>query len=448
MISRRNSRIKEQIALSADTRNLILTRAQQGYGFDIRLNIELSSLSLLEVWRWIEKSDNGQLGLLATVSAGRPARETHVSSFVVYDSEARLKALQSLSWTDLISPAKLEGICRELELGGQCTLSALIAILHFNLGLAAKALGYTAYKALQTLLQTISFADLENPKIKEYCIRLGETFPEPYLSFGLGFMGDSIDNCTLNLDKLRMSDRLAFACRFLDDSQLKNYLHGELEKGTVEGSLSTLMITGLSDQAIQIIDRYLRSSEDIQTTAILSVFLQEKLTDDRLEEWIEHYRQLLNSEKLWHVRCKFDISHRRMRKTSVEPYLGLYCYYCNTELTLPRMLSTRLLSKKGWSDLAQKALSNHCPECNKQLPRCAVCLVPFSSFNPYLEKARELREPGAPKPALPLGDWFCWCEKCRHGGHVSHINEWFSNNSKCPVASCECPCASLDSGSY
>lgn len=440
---RRNSRLREQLAISADVKSLLLSRAQAGYGFDIRLNTENSSGALNELWKWFERSDKGHTGILATVTGGRALRETRVNSLVVYESEARLNALQCLGWTDINKPAKLEGLCRELEVAELYTQSAFLAIMHFNLLIAARALSKTTYNALSTLFQTVSFDDLDNPKIKEYCHRLSMTFPESSLSFALGFMSGSIDVCMSQLDKLKMTDRLAFACRFMDDAHLKNYLHGELDKGIAEGNLTSLLITGLSDQAITVIGRYRSSSEDIQTTAILSVHLQERLSDERLDEWIESYRMLLNSEQLWHIRCKFDICHRRSRKTTVEPHIGLHCYYCSTELTLPRMLSTRLLSKKGWSELAQKSVSNHCPECNKQLPRCAVCLVPFSSFNPYLEKARELREPGAPKPALPLDDWFAWCEKCRHGGHINHINEWFSNNGKCPVASCECQCSSL-----
>ena len=40
-----------------------------------------------------------------------------------------------------------------------------------------------------------------------------------------------------------------------------------------------------------------------------------------------------------------------------------------------------------------------------------------------------------------------FCQTCRHGGHASHILEWFygEENGKphemCPVASCQCRCA-------
>jgi hypothetical protein len=40
-----------------------------------------------------------------------------------------------------------------------------------------------------------------------------------------------------------------------------------------------------------------------------------------------------------------------------------------------------------------------------------------------------------------------FCQACRHGGHASHILDWFfgglggKTHSLCPVADCECRCA-------
>lgn len=39
------------------------------------------------------------------------------------------------------------------------------------------------------------------------------------------------------------------------------------------------------------------------------------------------------------------------------------------------------------------------------------------------------------------------CQACRHGGHATHITEWFwtedgrRNHETCPVANCDCRCA-------
>ena len=39
--------------------------------------------------------------------------------------------------------------------------------------------------------------------------------------------------------------------------------------------------------------------------------------------------------------------------------------------------------------------------------------------------------------------WFTWCQTCRHGGHATHIFDWFRNHNTCPVSNCSCHCYSL-----
>ncbi|KAH9859133.1 hypothetical protein C2E23DRAFT_717088, partial [Lenzites betulinus] len=42
-----------------------------------------------------------------------------------------------------------------------------------------------------------------------------------------------------------------------------------------------------------------------------------------------------------------------------------------------------------------------------------------------------------------------FCQTCRHGGHASHINDWFYGDGgaatrahgTCPIAGCECRCS-------
>ena len=44
-----------------------------------------------------------------------------------------------------------------------------------------------------------------------------------------------------------------------------------------------------------------------------------------------------------------------------------------------------------------------------------------------------------------IDDAFLFCQTCRHGGHASHIMEWFygegsDGERRCPIADCECSC--------
>ena len=42
------------------------------------------------------------------------------------------------------------------------------------------------------------------------------------------------------------------------------------------------------------------------------------------------------------------------------------------------------------------------------------------------------------------GNWFSWCQTCKHGGHIKHLIEWFRSHQKCPFLHCKCSCISID----
>jgi hypothetical protein len=69
-----------------------------------------------------------------------------------------------------------------------------------------------------------------------------------------------------------------------------------------------------------------------------------------------------------------------------------------------------------------------CPSCRKPLGRCAICLLNIGTLV------------DDNNTQSPIDSWFTWCQKCRHGGHLAHISEWFSTNTYCPVSDCNCHC--------
>ncbi len=98
------------------------------------------------------------------------------------------------------------------------------------------------------------------------------------------------------------------------------------------------------------------------------------------------------------------------------------CNYCNTALSLPKLLRRQDGIANKWLSRQNPALSC-CPnsQCRKPLPRCAICLLPMGCLNPYLE----LRKSGlnniddlSDLSSLPFAEWFTWCMRCKHGGKV------------------------------
>lgn len=62
---------------------------------------------------------------------------------------------------------------------------------------------------------------------------------------------------------------------------------------------------------------------------------------------------------------------------------------------------------------------------------------PFALFDP--------RPPGHLRDSQPFDDMWAWCAACKHGGHASHLRQWFATGKTvCPVAECMCHCALLD----
>lgn len=43
-----------------------------------------------------------------------------------------------------------------------------------------------------------------------------------------------------------------------------------------------------------------------------------------------------------------------------------------------------------------------------------------------------------------FGNWFSWCQSCKHGGHINCLINWFRNHEKCPFLHCKCQCLNID----
>jgi len=169
----------------------------------------------------------------------------------------------------------------------------------------------------------------------------------------------------------------------------------------------------------------------------------------------------------WHTRAKFDMA----RIDNVPTQIYVRCNFCNQALSMGRIVPRRGVTTSASSSssvpgasqpnrpLATSSVSNlqtntgisskqamqkqktsNCPSCKKPLPRCALCLLSFSCNVPNFGAGK-----GQPTStsSTPFGDWFTWCQTCRHGGHSSHMLDWFKNHSECPVTDCNCKCALL-----
>jgi hypothetical protein len=306
----------------------------------------------------------------------------------------------------------------------------------------------------------------------------------------------------LNDITLPLSDRLAFACRYLQADELLEFVAQHEEESEQFGRLEGLIVTGINAGGIRLLQTYLDMTGDIQTLALLAARLPSSYVakSSRMEKWIQIYKDLLNQWQLFHERARFDVGRSQLEDLlngfatfsrdcdaedlqaelsapstlSVPPQLFVRCNFCNASLSLASLLRLGG-SHSSWLNRAKPKLTC-CPTCRKPLPQCALCLLPFGSLNPYFELAHRrsrqtadavntlvssvaadsggvLKEPKTGKneyenlgqlSSIPFVEWFTWCQSCKHGGHAHHLADWFKAHTVCPVTDCNCNCQHLD----
>jgi len=279
---------------------------------------------------------------------------------------------------------------------------------------------------------------------KETCLEpssMNDLKKHPYLRASFFFLCNDLKTFKTVLDcDISIADKIAFACRFLDDPELIQFIDSLVIEFTKKGALEGIIITGLEPKGVDIFEQYINITGDVQTaTLALSNVVPKKFQDVRVLQWVKMYRELLDIWQLWHQRARLDMA----RIDVVPPQVYARCNFCNQSLS-----KTMILPKRGTvgrsavivspakpqreNTTRQKVTS--CPSCSKPLPHCTICLLSFSCTLPSSNKTIT---------TVPFGEWFTWCQTCRHGGHAKHIEEWFSTHIECPVSNCQCKCGSM-----
>lgn len=68
----------------------------------------------------------------------------------------------------------------------------------------------------------------------------------------------------------------------------------------------------------------------------------------------------------------------------------------------------------------------------------------FKINNSNLKMLKLKNEPSMDFLNSKLGNWFSWCQTCKHGGHLKHLIEWFKGHNYCPYVNCNCKCITSD----
>ena len=160
---------------------------------------------------------------------------------------------------------------------------------------------------------------------------------------------------TIQDEPILLAEKLAIALRFFSDNELLHFINKLIREAKQHGELHGLILTGVNDDAIEILQAYVDNTGDVQTAAMISalapqLYIRElyppghernqirtrstsvstnQSTDDGstssmeglsptydahsetmrrvIQGWIDMYRDLLGRWRLFHHRSQFDI---------------------------------------------------------------------------------------------------------------------------------------------
>lgn len=268
----------------------------------------------------------------------------------IYKNPQRQIILQICGWATYdnnhsSSNSSLEEAITRLEARGLFKRATAISVFHFQIHRAVQSLTKGAKEANDTRYQFIAMAlagfssQTEQIEIwRESCGSVINELDDPYLQSCFNFLCNSSNSFSdiLSNTNLRLLDRVAFACSFLPDNDLIRFIEEETTKVIYTGNIEGIPLTGLSVDGVSLFQNYIDATTDIQTACLaMSRVVPSRFRDATVTQWVQLYKQLLDSWQLWHQRALLDISMSEGPLAEAKPaQVFARCSYCNNSLEL------------------------------------------------------------------------------------------------------------------
>ncbi|CAH4028135.1 GATOR complex protein MIOS [Pieris brassicae] len=361
---------------------------------------------------------------------------------LLYRSPERTRALQLLGWGWGWENA-LAGVERAEAEGRPCRAAAL-AVFHLRVRTALDVLSRARSPRLRVAaLALAAGGGAPDERLwRDSLAAAAPALPDPYLRALLHFLAATVQahpdfSAVLNETEMRLEDRVAFACLYLSDRHLHEYVERAHAGLSERGALAGVVLCGLGTDGLTLLQRWLERTGDVQSAALLAARCcpPDLVRDARVQRWLAAYRALLDGWRMWWARCALDTwlgaadGEERTRRVAVA------CTYCGKCVAAAPSARVRPPFARLPPPAAKMKVSS-CPHCRKPLPRCGVCSLHLGTS--------AVGGAGGAVGGAPFDTWFSWCVACRHGGHAAHLLHWFSEHAECPVSSCSCRCAALD----
>ncbi|KAF2072229.1 hypothetical protein CYY_006452 [Polysphondylium violaceum] len=388
----------------------------------------------------------------------------NVCGFLHYKSHNRFLCSSICGWG--VSPSlPLELIISKLEKQYLYEKAVAMAVFHLDIkkamvvlnnvsNLSKSALSPSLSKDREFNLKVLSIAlagfgdsGNTNPIWRETCKSTAKSFSDPYLKTCLEFLSTSDSKEIYNViedSSINLADKIALACRYLDHQDLSTFIDKNTLAVTEMGNLQGVLLTGLTEKGIDLLQNYIDRTADIQTACLaISVVVPKIFRDKRVSKWHSIYSDLLDHWSLWHERATLDIQRAANKAEPTQPQIFAKCGYCQNSFSFEAVTAASMVGGRSQARPNFKSKVPCCPSCKQSLPRCCLCLLPLNCMVPAVDYKKPTDRESWKAGAEPFEDWFTWCQTCRHGGHAQHILDWFQEHSVCPVTDCTCRCSSL-----
>jgi hypothetical protein len=313
-------------------------------------------------------------------------------------------------------------------------------------------------------LGAVIACDSVNEDQRHMCSWMADVTDEPYLKGLLAYFISGDWRSVVEMTQLSLADRVGVALKYLPDEQLTLFLKLAAVKCVNKGSIEGLLLTGLTERAMDLFENYISRYGDLQSTVlILSRACPLFIQDDRWPIWKDMY---LNQMQVWRAfleRTHYVKEHnllcvsregRSLNKPS-SPSLAIRCHNCQQNLALRKEPKT---AKQYLVPVQDRSKPHHtgpqprphplkgtasspalaCPNCNAQMPRCGLCMMWLGSPDPSkVGAAQTLKEEDLEARLM------VFCMTCTHGFHGHHARDWFARHAMCPVPDCQCMCGLL-----
>lgn len=464
--------IGASLALRSTWKWLALAKKSLDKGTMVIEGVDLGYTGVLSMWRGMEELQGQnratlkqQVTELTFVNAVRAIvsskgkKSSGISIFSLSDFKLQRKLCLIVSgW--YLTENEFDEKLNDLVRNGEVEKAAGWAVFHGNVSRAVEILALSKKERLQLMSTAVAgylaYKDASvNLPWNDQCRKLSLELENPYLRAIFAFIADRNWWDVLDENALPLRERIGIAVRFLSDKDLNVYLKRLTETVVTRGELEGLILTGLTPRGIDLLQSYVDRTSDVQTAALMAQFAVPRyFKDERVDHWIDCYRDLLNLWALFKIRAQFDVARTKLSKTSnnittlkaAPRQVYLQCLRCNKNMSTPgaknmkgnalmmiQQFNHRLNLKGPMQDFGV------CPHCRSPLPRCAICLLTLGTAIPNAAEPK-VEDGILDQLHQNFNNKFSFCLSCNHGYHAHHAEEWFSKHYVCPVPDCNCRC--------